>query len=57
MIFLHVVDEQVVEELASTSNGDGRAQQVREQLRENGQMYLRDAARFADECRRRAPRD
>lgn len=49
LILLHVVDEQVVEELAQETNHD-RAQQVREQLRENGQMYLRDAARFADEC-------
>ena len=48
LILLHVVDEQVVEDLAQEPNHD-RAQQVRDQLRENGQMYLRDAARIADE--------
>jgi nucleotide-binding universal stress UspA family protein len=48
LLLLHVVDEQVVEDLAQETNHD-RAQQVREQLRENGQMYLRDAARFAEE--------
>jgi nucleotide-binding universal stress UspA family protein len=48
LILLHVVDEQVIEDLAQNANHD-RALQVREQLRENGQMYLRDAARIADE--------
>jgi nucleotide-binding universal stress UspA family protein len=49
LLLLHVVDEQVVEELAQDGNHN-RAQQLREQLRENGQMYLRDATRIADEC-------
>jgi UDP:flavonoid glycosyltransferase YjiC (YdhE family) len=49
VIVVHVVDEQVVEELAQEGNHE-RAQQVREQLRENGQIYLRDAARCADTC-------
>jgi nucleotide-binding universal stress UspA family protein len=48
LTLLHVVDEQVLEDLAQAGNHD-RVQQVREQLRENGQIYLRDAARFADE--------
>ncbi len=48
LILLHVVDEQVAEDLAQGGNHE-RAQQVREQLRENGQMYLRDAARVAEE--------
>jgi nucleotide-binding universal stress UspA family protein len=49
LILLHVVDEQVMEDLAQAGKHD-RAQQVREQLRENGQRYLRDAAHFAGKC-------
>jgi len=47
LILLHVVDEQVVEDLAQ-DHDPGRANQAREQLRENGEIYLRDAGRIAD---------
>ena len=44
---VHVVDEQVVEELAQHGRDDGL--HARERLLENGQVYLRDAARLAEE--------
>jgi nucleotide-binding universal stress UspA family protein len=48
VIFLHVVDEQVVADLAQQVNDDGPLQ-ASQRLRENGQSYLRDCARFAEE--------
>ena len=48
VIFLHVVDEQVVADLAQQVSDDGPLQ-ARERLRENGQAYLRDCARLAEE--------
>jgi nucleotide-binding universal stress UspA family protein len=48
VIFLHVVDDQIVAELAQWESDDG-AQRARERLVEQGQVYLRDVARLADE--------
>jgi nucleotide-binding universal stress UspA family protein len=47
LIFLHVVDEAVVDALGHRATDDG--QQVRDRLRENGHTYLRDMARMAAE--------
>ncbi|MFI5397307.1 MAG: universal stress protein [Candidatus Binatia bacterium] len=47
LIFLHVVDEAVVDALGHRTIDNG--QRVREQLRENGHMYVRDIARLAIE--------
>lgn len=47
IVLLHVVDEQVVEELAQRGSDDGL--RARERLLENGQVYLRDVARLATE--------
>ena len=45
VIFLHAVDDQVVEQLAIRETDGG--QNIRERLMETGHMYLRDVARFA----------
>jgi nucleotide-binding universal stress UspA family protein len=47
VIFVHAIDEQVVEQLTQAEADDG--QRVRERLREHGRLYLRDMARLADE--------
>jgi nucleotide-binding universal stress UspA family protein len=47
VIFLHVVDREVVEALAQRE-GDGQSG-VRDRLFQNGQVYLRDVARLAEE--------
>ncbi len=49
LIFLHVVDSQVVEALAQRE-GDGGLR-VRDRLSENGRVYLQDVARVAEECK------
>jgi nucleotide-binding universal stress UspA family protein len=48
LLFLHVVDEQVVMELAQHEGEDGPLR-ARERLRENGETYLRACARLAEE--------
>ncbi len=47
LLFLHVVDNQVVDALAH-EHADGE-RQVRERLSEQGHIYLKDVARLADE--------
>lgn len=47
LIFVHVVDDQLVAELASLEQ-DGE-QRARDRLREQGQAYLRHIARLAEE--------
>ena len=46
MLFLHVVDAQVVEALLQRETDDD--QRIRERLLENGQIYVRDIARLAE---------
>lgn len=48
LVFLHVVDDQILGQLvrAAPENGEARA---RERLIEQGQIYLRDVARLAEE--------
>jgi nucleotide-binding universal stress UspA family protein len=48
LVFLHVVDDQIVAQLAHAApeNGEARA---RERLIEQGRIYLRDVARLAEE--------
>ena len=46
VIFLHVVDSQVVEQLAQQETDN---EQARERLFENGRVYLQDVARLAAE--------
>ena len=48
LLLLHVVDEQVIEDLAQHDNLE-RGRRVRDELCDNGQRYLRDAARAADD--------
>jgi nucleotide-binding universal stress UspA family protein len=48
LIFLHVVDEQVVAELAQQVDDDCPLR-ARERLRENAAAYLHDCARVAEE--------
>jgi nucleotide-binding universal stress UspA family protein len=48
VLFLHVVDEQTVDELAQW-DGEEDGKRARERLREHGHVYLRDVARLADE--------
>jgi nucleotide-binding universal stress UspA family protein len=48
VIFLHVVDSTVVEQLAQRQ-GDGESR-ARDRLFENGGVYLTDAARLAEEA-------
>jgi nucleotide-binding universal stress UspA family protein len=47
LIFLHVVDSQVVEQLAQ--QGGSGEREVRERLVEQGRIYLQDVARLAEE--------
>lgn len=47
LIFLHAVDQHVVEQLAFRETADGQG--VHERLSENGRAYLRDIARLAEE--------
>jgi nucleotide-binding universal stress UspA family protein len=49
IIFLHVVDSQVVDALAHRE-GDGELG-VRDRLVQNGRVYLQDVARLAEECK------
>jgi len=46
MIFVHVVDQQVVDQLAGHEPGDGA--RIRDRLWETGRSYLLDMARLAD---------
>jgi nucleotide-binding universal stress UspA family protein len=47
VVFLHVVDDQIVGQLAHWEAHDGEAH-ARERLVEQGQIYLRDVARLAE---------
>lgn len=47
LLFLHVIDAQVVEALAQRESDDG--QRIRDRLVENGWVYVRDIARSAQE--------
>jgi len=47
LVLLHVVDEQVIAELAERASDDGV--RARDRLLENGQAYLRDVARVAQD--------
>ncbi len=48
LLFLHVVDDQIVGQLAHGDPDDGEAR-ARVRLFEQGQIYLRDVARLAEE--------
>lgn len=48
IIFLHVLDEQVVAQLGQQMDDDG-PRQARERLRDSGATYLRDCTRLAEE--------
>jgi nucleotide-binding universal stress UspA family protein len=48
LVFLHVVDEQIVGQLAHGDPEDGEAR-ARDRLVEQGRIYLRDVARLAEE--------
>ncbi len=48
VIFLHVVDDQIIGQLAHWQPHDGEPQ-ARERLIEQGETYLRDVARLAEE--------
>jgi nucleotide-binding universal stress UspA family protein len=50
IIFLHAVDDHVVEVLAEFDSEDAR-RPLRDRLVENGRAHLREAARLADACR------
>ena len=47
VVFLHVVDDQIVSQLAHWEPQDGEAR-ARERLVEQGQVYLHDVARLAE---------
>ena len=48
LVFLHAVDDQIVGQLAQASPDNGEAR-ARERLVEQGEIYLRDVARLAEE--------
>jgi nucleotide-binding universal stress UspA family protein len=49
IVFLHAVDDHVVDVLAEFDSEDAR-RPLRDRLAENGRAYLRDAARLANAC-------